>query len=607
MRPCPSFGGPWPLHCPFRHFSRSEKPTNMAALQSKSVQACAGLQQQKLAAPSVRPAAGTRVYASCFASAASLRAACGQPVVARPVAVARRAAPRAPRVAVAASAAGKYDYDLVIIGCGVGGHGAALHAVEQGMKVAVIEGHDIGGTCVNRGCVPSKALLAASGRVRDMKNEMHLKAMGIQVGAVSFERQGIADHATNLAKTIQGNLKRSLEALGVDILTGAAKFVDGHTVKYMLPGRVDVGGTVTAKDIIIATGSVPFVPPGIPIDGKTVFTSDHALKLEWLPQWIAIIGSGYIGLEFSDVYTALGCEVTFVEAMPNIMPGFDKEIARLAERVLIKPRAIDYHTGVIASKVTAGVPGVKPVTIELTDFNTKKVVDTLEVDACLVATGRAPYTNGLALNSINVDTDRRGFVPTNDKMQVIGKDGKAITNVYCIGDANGKYMLAHAASAQGISAIENMLGRPHILNHNSIPAACFTHPEVSFVGITQEKAEELAKEQGFPLGIAKMSFKANSKALAEKEADGLAKMLYRKDTGEILGVHIFGLHAADLIHEASNAIATGQTVNDIKFCVHAHPTLSEVLDELFKQAHVDGKGAGAHSSSAAKEKQPVAA
>ncbi|GBF88245.1 dihydrolipoyl dehydrogenase [Raphidocelis subcapitata] len=576
------------------------------AAQSKSVAAARQGASLQLAAPSVRPAA-SRLH-TCFASA-SLRAAClGQSVVAprsRPAA-GRRAVSRAQRVSVAASA-GKYDYDLVIIGCGVGGHGAALHAVEQGMKVAVIEGHDIGGTCVNRGCVPSKALLAASGRIREMQNAMHLKSMGIQVGSVSFERQGIADHAINLAKTIQTNLKRSLEALGVDILIGQAKFVDNHTVKYSLPGRVDVGGTVTARDIIIATGSVPFVPPGIPIDGKTVFTSDHALKLEWLPQWIAIIGSGYIGLEFSDVYTALGCEVTFVEAMPNIMPGFDKEIARLAERVLIKPRPIDFHTNVIASKVTPGVPGVKPVLIELTDFNTKKVVDTLEVDACLVATGRAPYTNGLGLASIGVDTDRRGFVPTSEKMEVLDKDGKVVPNVYCIGDANGKYMLAHAASAQGISAIENMLGRPHVLNHNSVPAACFTHPEVSFVGVTQEKAEEMAKEKGFPLGISKTSFKANSKALAEKEGEGMAKMLYRKDTGEILGVHIFGLHAADLIHEASNAIATGQTVQDIKFNVHAHPTLSEVLDELFKGAHLDKAAANSSHAAPPKAKQPVAA
>lgn len=155
--------------------------------------------------------------------------------------------------------------------------------------------------------------------------------------------------------------------------------------------------------------------------------------------------------------------------------------------------------------------GVKPVTIELTDFKTKKVVDVLEVDACMVATGRAPYTNGLNLGAINAETDKRGFVPVNDMMQVVDKAGKALPHVYCIGDANGKYMLAHAASAQGISAVENMCGRPHVLNHLSIPAACFTHPEVSFVGVTQEKAEEMAKEKGFPLGISKTSFKANSK------------------------------------------------------------------------------------------------
>lgn len=459
------------------------------------------------------------------------------------------------------------------------------------MKVAVIEGADVGGTCVNRGCVPSKALLAASGRVRDFRDTQHLKSLGIQVGAVNFDRAGIADHAKNLVSTVQGNLKRSLESLGVDILMGNGKIIDNHTVKYGLPGRVDIGGEVKAKNIMIATGSVPFVPPGIPIDGKTVFTSDHALKLEWLPSWIAIIGSGYIGLEFSDVYTALGTEVTFIEAVDMLMPGFDREIARLAQRLLINGRPIDYHTGVIATKVTPGVPGVKPVLIELTDFKTKKVVNVLEVDACLVATGRAPYTAGLNLSAVNAETDRRGFVPVNDKMEVLDKDGKVVPNVYCIGDANGKYMLAHAASAQGISAVENMLGRPHVLNHLSIPAACFTHPEVSFVGVTQEKAEELAKEKGFKLGIAKTSFKANSKALAEKEADGMAKMLYRKDTGEILGVHIIGLHAADLIHEASNAIATKQTVVDVKFNVHAHPTLSEVLDELFKQAHLEAPAA----------------
>jgi len=483
--------------------------------------------------------------------------------------------------------AATYDYDLVIIGCGVGGHGAALHAVEQGLKVAIVEGHDIGGTCVNRGCVPSKALLAASGRVREMQDAMHLQAMGIQVGAVSFDRQGVADHAADLASKIQGNLKNSLVALGCDILTGVGKFVDSHTVSYGLPGRVDVGGQVTARDVIIATGSVPFVPPGIPIDGKTVFTSDHALKLEWLPDWVAIIGSGYIGLEFSDVYTALGSEVTFIEAMDKIMPGFDGEIAKLAQRVLINPRPIDFRTGVLATKVVPGIPGVKPVQIHLTDFETKEEVDVLEVDACLVATGRVPYTQGLGLPALGVETDRRGFVPVDEKMRVLDKDGKVVEHVYCIGDANGKYMLAHAASAQGISAVENICSRPHVLNHLSIPAACFTHPEVSFVGLTEEQAREKGESEGFEVDVVKTSFKANSKALAELEGEGMAKAVFRKDTGEILGVWIFGLHAADLIHEASNAIATGQTIQDLKFNVHAHPTLSEVLDELFKAAHVE--------------------
>lgn len=468
----------------------------------------------------------------------------------------------------------------------------------QGLKVAVVEGHDIGGTCVNRGCVPSKALLAAAGEVRKLRDEHHMKSLGVSVGQVSFEREKIANHAQNLANTIQGNLKRSLEAIGVDILIGQAKFVDNHTVKYSLPGRVDVGGTVTAKNIIIATGSVPFVPPGIEIDGKTVYTSDHALKMDWIPEWVAIIGSGYIGLEFSDVYTALGSEVTFIEALPNIMPGFDKEIAKLAQRLLIQSRPIDFHTNVLATKVTPGVPGVKPVKIELTDFNTKEKVDELEVDACLVATGRSPYTNGLGLKEISVETDRRGFIQVNDKMQVIDASGKTLDNVYCIGDANGKYMLAHAASAQGISAVENMCGSHNILNHSSIPAACFTHPEVSFVGLTEDGAREKAQKEGYgdKVAVAKTYFKGNSKALAEIEGDGMGKLIYRKDTGEILGAHLIGIHAADLIHEFSNAIAMKTPVQDLTFNVHAHPTVSEVIEELIRHAKVDVKG-----------KKPVAA
>ena len=471
-----------------------------------------------------------------------------------------------------------YDYDLVIIGAGVGGHGAALHATECGLKTAIVEGGDVGGTCVNRGCVPSKALLAASGRVREMKDADHLKMLGIEVGDVRFDRQGIADHATGLATTIRNNLTNSMKALGVEILMGQATLTDNHTIRYG-------NKKCTAENIIIATGSTPFVPPGIEIDNKTVFTSDDALKLDWIPPWVAIIGSGYIGLEFSDVYTALGSDVTFIEAMPKIMPGFDAEIGKQAERILITPRNIDYVTNVLATKVTPGIPGEKPVTIELSDFKTREVVDTMEVDACLVATGRAPYTEGLNLASINVET-QRGFVPVNERMQVTDKDGNVVEGVWCIGDANGKMMLAHAASAQGIAAIECMQGRDNVLNHNSVPAACFTHPEVSFVGLTEEQAKAKAEEEGFEITVKKTSFKANSKALAEKEAEGMAKLIYRADTEEILGMWIMGLHAADLIHEASNAINQGTKVSELKFAVHAHPTLAEVVDEVFKQVEL---------------------
>ncbi|KAF2308273.1 hypothetical protein GH714_039884 [Hevea brasiliensis] len=411
-----------------------------------------------------------------------------------------------------------FDYDLIIIGAGVGGHGAALHAVEKGLKTAIIEGDVVGGTCVNRGCVPSKALLAVSGRMRELQSEHHMKALGLQVSAAGYDRQGVADHANNLASKIRNNLTNSLKALGVDILTGVGTILGPQKVKYGKAGFPD--NIVTAKDIIIATGSVPFVPKGVEVDGKTVITSDHALKLEFVPDWIVIVGSGYIGLEFSDVYTALGSEVTFVEALDQLMPGFDPEIGKLAQRVLINPRKIDYHTGVFASKV----------------------------DAALIATGRAPFTNGLGLENINVVT-QRGFVPVDERMRVIDADGNLVPHLYCIGDANGKMMLAHAASAQGISVVEQITGRDHVLNHLSIPAAC------SLI-LKSPQAREKGETEAFEVSVAKTSFKANTKALAENEGEGLL----RPDTGEILGVHIFGLHAADLIHEASNAIALGTRI-----------------------------------------------
>jgi len=243
---------------------------------------------------------------------------------------------------------GEYDFDVAIIGCGVGGHGAALHSRAQGLSTAVFAGGDVGGTCVNRGCVPSKALLAASGRVREMQDAEHLKSLGIEVGEVTYSREGIAAHAKNLANRVKGNLENSLVALGCDVIEGRGMLTtNAQEVKDEATGKV-----YKCKDIILAPGSIPFVPPGVTVDEETVYTSDGALELGFVPEWVAIIGSGYIGLEFSDVYTALGSEVTFIEAMDNLMPTFDREIAKQAERLLIRDRAIDYRTGVFASEVT---------------------------------------------------------------------------------------------------------------------------------------------------------------------------------------------------------------------------------------------------------------
>ena len=471
-----------------------------------------------------------------------------------------------------------FDYDLVIVGAGVGGHGAALHAVSCGLKTAIIEAGDMGGTCVNRGCIPSKALLAASGRVRELRDAYHLKSMGIQLDNVRFEREDIANHANNLVAKIQGDLTNSLKRLNVDIIQGRGKLAGKQKVTVETSKGEK---TITAKDIILSPGSIPFVPPGIEVDGKTVFTSDQAVKLEWLPQWVAIVGSGYIGLEFSDVYSALGCEITMIEALPDLMPGFDRDIAKLAKRTLIDPRDIETYSGIYAKKI---IPG-SPVIIELADFKTKEDIDVLEVDACLVATGRIPATQDIGLDSVSVELDRRKFIPVNDSMAVLSQ-GEPVPHLWAIGDATGKMMLAHAASAQGITAVENICGRTKEIDYSSIPAAAFTHPEISYVGMTQEQAKEVAEAQGFEIGVSKSYFKGNSKALAEGEADGIAKVVYRKDNGEVLGVHIFGLHAADIIHEASAAIANRQSVNSLAHLVHAHPTLSEVLDEAYKRAAV---------------------
>ena len=469
-----------------------------------------------------------------------------------------------------------FDFDVIVIGAGYGGFDAAKHAADHGLKVAVLESRDMGGTCVNRGCVPSKALLAASGRVRELADAEHLAGFGIHAAPVRFERKKIADHANQLVATIRANLTKTLERAGVTILRGQGRLEGPQRVGVRELSGVD--RVLTARDVILATGSDPFVPPGIETDGRSVFTSDEAVNLEWLPRWIAIIGSGYIGLEFADVYTALGCEVTMIEALDRVMPTFDPDIAKIAARKLIEGRDIDARSGVLAKSIQPG----SPVQIELVDMKTREPVETLEVDAVLVATGRVPSSKHLNLESVGVETNR-GFIPVDDSMRVL-VNGAPQPNLWAVGDVTGKLMLAHTAAAQGSVAVDNILGHPRQIDYRSIPAATFTHPEISSVGLSEADAKELAGEEGFELGTVRSYFKANSKALAELESDGVMKLLFNKTSGEVLGAHIFGLHAADLIQEIANAVSRRQSVMQLANEVHTHPTLSEVVEVAYKQA-----------------------
>ena len=471
---------------------------------------------------------------------------------------------------------GSFDFDVIVIGAGYGGFDAAKHAAEHGLRTAIIESRDMGGTCVNRGCVPSKALLAASGRVRELADAEHLKGFGIHAAPVRFERQKIADHANQLVATIRTNLTKTLERAGVTIIRGTGRLEGPQKVGVREINGVD--RVLSGRDVIIATGSDPFVPPGIETDGRTVFTSDEAVNLEWLPRWLAIVGSGYIGLEFADVYTALGCEVTMIEALDRVMPTFDPDIAKIAARNLIDGRDIDARSGVLAKSIKPGAP----VQIELVDMQTREPVETLEVDAVLVATGRVPTSKELNLEACGIETNR-GFIPVDDQLRVL-VNGSPVPHLWAVGDVTGKMMLAHTAAAQGTVAVDNILGHPRTIDYRSIPAATFTHPEISSVGLSEADAKELAAKEGFELGSVRSYFKANSKALAELESDGLMKLLFNKATGEVLGAHIYGLHAADLIQEIANAVARRQSVKQLANEVHTHPTLSEVVEVAYKQA-----------------------
>ncbi|KAL8426658.1 hypothetical protein Efla_005915 [Eimeria flavescens] len=533
---------------------------------------------------------------------------------------------RAAATAAPAHTQDSEPFDIAVVGLGVGGHAACLHAKALGLRVTAVSGGDPGGTCVNRGCIPSKALLAAARRVRTLQHTKLLNEMGIDLGegAVKLNPRTAGKYALGVAAKVRGGLVGSLAAHKIPVYDAVAT-VEAPGLLRLTPTATSPPHLPTelrARNIILAPGSKPFVPPGIDMPAaaaaqqgeqagpaydqqQQIMTSDTAVGLPVMPSYMTIIGAGYIGMEFAEVFSAMGAEVTLIEAGDRMLPGVDPAIAQAAERILLQrdsERPIKLLTNTLAASVKRTQPissdrPPAPLEVQLKDAKTGESKGVLFPDACLVATGRRPTSQGLGLEALGVKLMRGGFVPVDACMRVVkgsaaaagGKEGEAnkeepIDGLYCIGDANGLLQLAHAASAQAVTAVEAIAGRSRPFNPRLIPAACFTNPEIAFVGYTEPEAQELAKKEGFEVGVATSNFRANSKAVAEGEAEGIMKVIWRKDSGQLLGCHMIGPHAGDLMQQCANAMATDMPIQRLAQITHTHPTLSETVEAAWKHA-----------------------
>lgn len=557
---------------------------------------------------------------------------CNIPSGASEVPVARAAALRAAATAGLSTAQEEEPYDIAVVGLGVGGHAACLHAKALGLRVAAVSGGDPGGTCVNRGCIPSKALLAAARRVRTLQHTKQLQEMGIDLpqGIVKLNPKIAGKYALGIAAKVRGGLVGSLAAHKIPVIDAIAT-VEAPGVLRLTPTATSPSNLpkeLRAKNIILAPGSTPFVPPGIEMptgaqqqtegplyeQQQQIMTSDTAVGLPVMPSYMTIIGAGYIGMEFAEVFSAMGAEVTLIEAGDRMLPGVDPAIAQAAERILLQrnpEKPIKLLTNTLAASVKRSQPiseksPPSPLEVKLKDSKTGEPTGVLYPDACLVATGRRPATQGLGLEKLGVTLKRGGFVPVDSCMRVVkgspttppsgasqtngaaggaqALNGDSIDGLYCIGDANGLLQLAHAASAQAVTAVEAIAGRHRPFNPRLIPAACFTNPEIAFVGYTEPEARELAEKENFEIGVATSNFRANSKAVAEGEADGMMKVIWRKDSGQLLGCHMIGPHAGDLMQQCANAMATNTTIDRLAQITHTHPTLSETVEAAWKHA-----------------------
>jgi dihydrolipoamide dehydrogenase len=459
--------------------------------------------------------------------------------------------------------AGEVD-DVVVIGGGPGGYVAAIKAAQLGMKVTCVEKRGtLGGTCLNVGCIPSKALLHASHMFEMTKGEMaHAGVL------VDNARVDLAQMMKTKEKTVAG-LTGGIEVLfkqnKVKYEKGFGRFAAKDTIE-VLDAKGAVTKTIKTKNVIIATGSEPASLPGLPIDEKSIVSSTGALALTKIPKTLVVVGGGVIGLEMGSVWSRLGTKVTVVEYTDAICAGADAEVAKQFKRILEKQG--------IVFKMKAAVKGgavQKDGTVKINvEDNESKQSEEIHADIVLVSVGRKPYTEGLGLEKIGVKVDKRGVIETDDHLRT------GVPGVLAIGDAIKGPMLAHKAEEEGIAAVEGIAtpGAGHV-NYNAIPSVIYTNPEVAWVGLTEEQA----KAKGITYKVGKFPFKANSRARTNNETEGFVKFVSDAQTDRILGVHIVGSNAGELIAEPTLAIEYGASSEDLARTCHAHPTLSEATKE----------------------------
>jgi dihydrolipoamide dehydrogenase len=444
------------------------------------------------------------------------------------------------------------NFDLVVIGAGPGGYVAAIKASQGGKSVALIEKGDMGGTCLNVGCIPTKTLIASALMLSKVK---HAADFGIETGPVSFDYSKMTERKDGVTSGIRKSLTGLIQSNGITIIRGKAEFTSPNEVKVI----GEDSGLIHFESAIIATGSIPLDIPAFPCDHEKIFNSSSILEMTTLPKKIAIIGGGYIGCEFASLFAELGVHVTLIEALPSLLAAQGGQIADTVSRAFKKKR-VEIKTGAFVEGIDTEGEGV---TVRL------KGEESISSDLALVSIGRKIFTEGLGLEKAGVVTGERGEITVDDSLVT------SVPSIYAIGDVTGKLQLAHVASHQGVVAACNILGEKRRMHYNAIPAVIFTHPEIAMVGMTLEEA----KATGVEVSIGKFPFLALGKSVAANDTEGFAQVITDKKTGKILGAQVVGHEAATLIAEMAVAITHELTVDCIEETVHAHPTLSEAWHE----------------------------